>query len=361
MSDSTLAATPAPMEAQGSYNLHSRVQASGSAPAVQWLEAAARIALLAPPPEAIVIADYGSSAGRNSLAPMAVAIAALRERAGPARAISVVHTDLPGNDFAELFRLLEGDPDSYVRNDQAAFAAAVGRSFYQQILPTASVTLGWSSWAVQWLSRAPAEIPDHVQVACSRDAATRAAFARQADDDWRAFLAHRSREMRSGARLVILTMAREDDGDFGYGAVLEALYAALMGLVQSGLVRLEEVHRMVIPTVGRTRAEFAAPFGHNGRFAGLALDQLEVFEGDDRIWTEFEEHGDARAFGAAWAAFSRASVFPTLAAQLDGGVTDPRGSSFFDTLERGMAARLAAAPQRMKIPLARVVLAKSDD
>ena len=110
------------------------------------------------------------------------------ERVGPERTISVVHTDLPENDFKAHFRLLESDPDSYLRNDPTAFASAIGRSFYQQILPAASVTLGWSTWAVPWLSRAPATIPDHVQVACSGDNATRAAFAKQADDDWRTFL-----------------------------------------------------------------------------------------------------------------------------------------------------------------------------
>ena len=41
--------------------------------------------------------------------------------------------------------------------------------------------------------------------------------------NWRTFLGHRSREMRTGARLV--TMAREDNGDFGYGPVLRVLYA----------------------------------------------------------------------------------------------------------------------------------------
>ena len=46
MNDSTLAATPAPMEARGRYNLHSRVQAAGSVPAVQLLEAAASVAPL---------------------------------------------------------------------------------------------------------------------------------------------------------------------------------------------------------------------------------------------------------------------------------------------------------------------------
>ena len=167
--------------------------------------------------------------------------------------------------------------------------------------------------------------------------------------------------MRRGARLVVLTMAREDDGDFGYGPVLQALYAELMALVDSGLLRADEAHRMVIPTVGRTRAELAAPFAHDRRFAGLAIDQLEVFDGEDGIWGEFEKNRDARAFGAQWAAFSRASVFSTLASQLRGGPSDPRSGQFFEEMEAGVAARLAQAPQRMKIPLGKIVLVKGAD
>jgi hypothetical protein len=67
---------------------------------------------------------------------------------------------------------------------------------------------------------------------------------------------------------------------------------------------------------------------------------------------------DAAAFGARWAAFSRASVFPTLAAGLAGGVGDPRAAEFTRRREADMAARLAAAPQRVLIPLARLLLAK---
>ena len=167
--------SPAPMEGRGVYNRSSRVQAAGLSPAVPLLEQAASIVSLSNAPEAIVIADYGSSEGRNSLSPMTVAIGAFRERVGPNRAISVVHTDLPGNDFGALFETLANDPDSYLRNDPAVFASAVGRSYYQQILPSDSVTLGWTSWATHWLSRTPALIPDHVLAAHSRDTAVRAA------------------------------------------------------------------------------------------------------------------------------------------------------------------------------------------
>ena len=154
-----------------------------------------------------MIADYGSSEGHNSLSSLIAAIGALRERIGRKRAISVVHTDLPGNDFTALFKVLASDPGSYLRGDPAVFPCAVGRSFYEQILPSSSVTLGWSSWAVQWLSRVPALIPDQVQVAYSRDAAAQAAFSKQAAEDWRCFLTHRGAELRSGGRLVVLSMA----------------------------------------------------------------------------------------------------------------------------------------------------------
>ena len=54
----------------------------------------------------------------------------------------------------------------------------------------------------------------------------------------------------------------------------------------------------------------------------------------------------------------RASVFPTLATALDGGVADARAGQFLDQLEAGVAARLAAAPEQMQIPLAHLVLIK---
>jgi SAM dependent carboxyl methyltransferase len=113
--------------------------------------------------------------------------------------------------------------------------------------------------------------PDQVQVACSRDPAARAAFARQAADDWRTFLIQRGRELRPGGRLVVLTMAVDVTGSFGYQPLLEAIYAALVDMVKEGFVRSEEARRMVIPTVGRSRADLVAPFAEEGCFAGLSM------------------------------------------------------------------------------------------
>jgi hypothetical protein len=288
---------------------------------------------------------------------MAMAIRALRERTAPDQAISIVHTDLPNSDFSALFQALATDPQSYLRIDAATFASAVGRTFYEQILPTAGVTLGWCSWAVQWLSQAPAPIPDHVQVACSADVVVRDQYRQQAAEDWRTFLQHRGRELHAGGRLILVTMALTAAGDFGYRPVLTAMYAALLQLVDEGFLSAAEVHRMAIPTVARSLSDLEAPFA-GGRFEDLAIDHAEVFLGQDPIWHAYEHDRDARAFGARWAAFSRASVLPTLARGLDGGGADARAAQFLDRLETEMAARLAAAPQKVAIPLGLVGLKK---
>ena len=58
----------------------------------------------------VVIADYGSSQGKNSMVPMQVAIQNLRQRLGPDRPISVFHVDQASNDFNTLFEILNTDP-----------------------------------------------------------------------------------------------------------------------------------------------------------------------------------------------------------------------------------------------------------
>ena len=346
---------PAPMEGEGAYNRNSRVQQAGASPAIPLWEKTAAHVVLPPEPEAVVIADYGSSEGHSSFGPMRAAIGAIRERTGSQRPISIVHNDLPGSDFAALFEALAGDPDSYLRQDKAVFASAVGRSFYDQVLPPSSVTLGWSTWAVQWLSHAPAPIPDQVMIAFSEDRAVRALYHRQSAEDWRIFLTHRAKELRPGGRLVVLMPAVAPDGDNGYRPILVTMYSALQQLVREGFMSAAELYAMAIPIVGRSLAELEQPFGE-GRFAGLSLDHVEVFSGPDPIWEDFERDRDAKAYGARWAAFARASVLPTLAGALEGA--PGRKTEFMTRVENDMVARLAMAPEKFPIPLGLVAMSK---
>ena len=211
---------------------------------------------------------------------------------------------------------------------------------------------------MQWLSQAPGVIPDHVQAALSRDAEAKNAFHRQAAEDWRQFLVARGRELCEGGRLVVLMMVVDEHGEFGYRALLEAMYASLLKMVESGFLSDEELRRMVIPTVARSREEFLAPFGATGSFARLRIEEAEVFLGEDHIWADFLRDGDRRSFGGRWAAFARASVFPTLAKALKSDGDTGRPEAFMTRLETMTATQLVEHPEPMLIPLARVRLVK---
>ncbi|MGO4445967.1 SAM-dependent methyltransferase [Mycobacterium sp. 2YAF39] len=357
MPESSIVVRPEP-EDSGFYTASSRLQAAGLTGALAIFEEAASVVPLPKPPQPIVIADYGASTAHNSLLPICAAINVLRKRTRHDHSTLVVHTDVPENDFTAMWRTLAEDPDTYLAKDAKTFASAVGRSFYAQILPSSSVNLGWSSYAIQWLSKVPSPIPDHIQVAYSTDEDVRAKYARQAAHDWHEFIAFRGRELCPGGRLVVMTMAVDDDGEFGYRPMFAALLDALDELQAAGLVTAEEIHRMCVPVVGRRAADFFTPFAPSGRFEQLQIDHLEVFDAEDRFWSQYQSDKDEKTFGKQWASFVRASVFPTLATALDGGFTDTRTGQFLDQLEAGVAARLAAAPEQMQIPLAHLVLIK---
>ena len=309
-------------------------------------------------PRPIVIADYGASTGHNSLLPIGAAISVFRKRTRTEHSILVTHTDVPDNDFSALFRTLSEDPDTYLQKDQASFASAVGRSFYSQILPSNSVNLGWSSWAVQWLRQVPRPVPDHLLADYSGDASIRSAYSRQAAHDWHEFVAFRGRELCPGGRLVVMTMAIGDDGEFGYRPLIAAMMATLTDLVAKGLVTDDERAAMSVPTVGRQARDFLSPFAPSGTFEKLTVAHLDVFDAEDRFFDQYQIDKDAKAFGTRWAAFARASVFPTLTTALTGGHQDDRRDQFFDELQAGIATRLTADPERMQIPMAHVVIEK---
>jgi hypothetical protein len=358
MPESSIVVRPEPMDG-ASYTHSSRLQAAGLRAAIALFEQAAGEVVLPKQPQPIAIADYGAATGHNSLLPISAAIAALRKRTAPEHPILVAHTDVAENDFSVLFRTLAEDPDSYLRKDTATYASAVGRSFFKQILPSNSISLGWSSWAVHWLSRVPAPVEDHLHAAYTRDERLYAAYTKQAAEDWHEFIAFRGRELSPHGRLVVLTTALNSSGEFGYRPILDAMFEVLSELVDDGPVTSDELGRMSIPVVGRTEKDFRAPFAPKGRFEGLTIEHLEVFEGEDRYWAQYQTDKNAAAFGGRWASFARAAVFPALIAALDGVPGDEHAIEFADQLENGVARRLAAAPEHIKIPLAKVVLTKS--
>jgi hypothetical protein len=345
------------MEEQGSYNRHARIPAGGAALAVPMLEEAIRKVELVGGNEPVLVVDYGSSQGKNSLGPMRAAIRALRERAGPDRPIFVVHIDQPTNDFNTLFEVLDKDPDRYALGEENVYPCAIGRSFYESVLPPGQMHLGWCSYAAVWLSRIPGLIPGHF-VAHLDVGPAHAAFERQAAEDWKTFLSLRARELRPGGRLVVVLPGLNDDGDSGLAEFFNQANGVLAELVDAGEIRREEREQMVLRTYPRRRSELLAPFEVDGKFEGLKVEVCELFPLPDSVWADYERDGCMEALAGKHAAMFRSIFVPSLALGLTDGHDSEKRRIFADRFESRLKRRLSEQPKPLDSFVQAMVVAK---
>lgn len=342
------------MEGGGSYNLHAKIPAGGGNLALPYLERAAQSCALPPGTDPIVIADYGSSQGKNSLSPMRAAVQSLRKRVSRDRAVMVVHVDQHANDFNTLFDVLHSDPERYAVDDANVFPCAIGRSFYESVLPAGHVDLGWSSYAAVWLSRIPALIPGHfISSGCTGD--VRAVFDRQGTEDWRLFLTQRARELRVGGRLVVALPGLSDSGGSGLESIFTCANAVLEEMVHEGVFSEDEHKRMVLGAYPRRRAQLLEPFDVNGDFQSLSVECCDLLNLPDAAWTDYELDGDGQRLASCHAAFFRAIFVPSLASVL---AEAGKRATFADHFEQKLKQRLSEQATPLHSFVQVMVLAK---
>lgn len=331
------------MEGNGAYNRYASIQAAGIASALPLLHEAVQKIELGSGDSPAVIVDYGCSQGRNSLAPMRTAIERLRPRLGANRPILVFHLDQASNDFNSLFETLSNDPGSYICDDPNVFPCAIGRSFYEQVLPPDSVHLAWSSYAAMWLSRIPCRVSGHFLPLYS-SGSEREAFRTQAARDWRAFLSRRAIELRPGGRLVVVLAGLDDDEVSGFEPLMDEANAVLAEMVDEGEIRANEREGMVLATCPRPRRDLLAPFGTSGQCNGLTLEACELIGVPDPAWAKFVNDGDGEALASKRALFFRSTFVTSLALALQDGHDPERCRHFADQLESRLKRRLSEKP-----------------
>jgi SAM dependent carboxyl methyltransferase len=345
------------MEDKGAYNRYAKLPAGGGALALPLWEKAARSVEIEQDDQPIVIADYGSSQGKNSLAPMRLAIRTLRERLRPGRSISVFHIDQPSNDFNTLFEVLDTDPDSYTLAEPDVFPCAIGKSFYKKVFPQRHVHLGWCSYAAVWLSRIPSRISGHF-IAHRSTGVEYAAFERQAAHDWEAFLSLRAGELRSGGRLVVVLPALNDDGISGLEDLMDHANAVLAEMTHEAALRPEERERMVLGAYPRRRCDLLAPFQPSGQFRDLSVESCDLFPLEDSIWADYQRDGNNDARATRQSLFFRSIFVPSLALSLNQAHDPEQRRTFADRFENGLTRRLAAQPAPLHSFVQALVIAK---
>ena len=348
------------MRGKGYYNAHSQLQYEAMKAGLPYLSKAAERVPLPKAGSVFMVADYASSEGNNSLEPMRVVIKTVRGRSSESLPIAVVHNDQPANDFSSLFQLVTSSGESYLQGDSNVFSYAVGRSFFEQVLPADQVSVGWTSSAAMFLSAVPTVIPNHFYSPCIAGEA-HDAFATQAKQDWRRFLLLRATELRPGGRLVILMIGADEHGHCGGEGLVNLANAALQEMVEEGQLHPEEYEAMAMPVYFRTLSECGEPFSR-GTVGDLILEESSMVVLPDPLWDGYQKTGDAEAFASGQTGFFRAwsetSLFSVLDAKRSPELRLQLADQFYQRVQEKIVASPSAAKCEWRMP--RLLIAKKN-
>jgi cyclopropane-fatty-acyl-phospholipid synthase len=339
------------MKADGYYDVHSEYQRRIIEGGQELIRALVSGLDLEPVGTSFAIADYGAGTGATSVHATGVAIAALRERARDLP-VWTLHNDLPTNDFSQLFRAV-GGPDGYLDLPGGPIfpAAAVG-SFFEQVLPAATVNLGMCSNAAHWFRHQPdVELPEGMYFSEASDEARRR-LAKQAAGDWLAFLTARASELAPGAILLVQGIAtlREDDGNECVSArsLLRVMSEVARSLVAKGALDGAALRRYVFPVYCRSREEVTEPVADGGPLSGaFEITHAAAEEVSNPYWEMLERDGDPEAYADAYATFVRAFSESTLIEHLfEPGARGVDATALCEDFFSRFRATTAADPER---------------
>jgi len=295
--------------------------------------------------------DMGCADGGTSLDMWRTVLAKARTLA-PTRPIEIVYTDLPRNDFSQLFRTIHNQTDrrSYMGEVPGIHVLASATSFHDAILPAGTLDLGFSATASHYIARAPVDIADHVHMVGAAPA-ERAAFAAQGARDWQAFLLNRATELKKGGRLCLFNFGIDEEGRYlgstGGVSMFDTFNALWRDLRDEGRISASEYARTNFPQHYRTVAEFVAPLNdvtdpvHR---AGLRLEHCESRVVRCPYARDFESHGDASQFAEEYIPTLRSWSEPVFKAGLDPARDVEEREMIVDEFYGRYQARVAAAP-----------------
>ncbi len=212
------------------------------------------------------IADFGAADGGTSKKAIRETVAALRARF-PDRQILVTYTDLPSNDYSNLFKNILGLTDDQDNNYYSEFedvlVHACGIGFHRQLLPDASLDIGFSATAMHYVSEKPCEIDNHVHVVGATDD-TRKAYAARAATDWENILLGRAAELRPGGQLVFMNFCRDEEGRYLGNTdginMFDTFDQLWRGMRDEGRITDTEYLQASFAQYYRNKEEFSAPF-----------------------------------------------------------------------------------------------------
>lgn len=264
--------------------------------------------------------DYGSSDGKNSLVWVAHVVKHIRgknpQNLDP-RPLHFVFVDVANNDWNYFWRKVA--PSFLSGEKKNIFFSTVGRSYFEQIQPNESVSMGVSAAAFHWMSSIPTPCKDTLTCHLSTDPKERSIWKVCASQDWNHNLRLRSRELKKGGKLVVSSIWLKEGSVFqnrGFALMNEAWRA----LVKEGLLSQATFDSMTLPVYIRTLDEYRS----YDSSIPLSIYSLDTYSDESPFFTKYKEDGDLEAFGEQYMLFMKAVNDPILKDLLNHAVDKPR-------------------------------------
>ncbi|KAF5624631.1 benzoate carboxyl methyltransferase [Fusarium tjaetaba] len=219
------------MQGGGYYNDHS---------ALQGLAIDKALSLLEPPQfkgKTIILADYGSSEGKNAVRLFVNYLSSLR---GISSA-TLVFNDTAFNDYSSLSKIIDTNWSSLSQDGRLSISPLMApRSFYGQVLPDDFVDAGFSFTALHWLQHMPSSFEP-------------SDLSRSAHEDLVSFLAARHKEIRPNGALTLFIPCH---AQIGVGPGLACLQASVRRLASA--YHVDPSFTLRLPVYWRTMEEILA-------------------------------------------------------------------------------------------------------
>ncbi len=249
------------------------------------------------------VADMGCADGGTSIDMIGQALRFVREQA-PSRPLVMTYTDLPRNDFSQVFHNAHGltDLPGYAPEIENLYVYASGTSFHQRMFPENSLHFGFSATASHYISELPGPITNHVHMVGAQGMEL-AAYAEQGRADWERILSSRAAELVPGGRLVLLNFCRDEEGRYLGGTegvnMFNTFNRLWREMAEDGSITMKEYEVTVFPQYYRDIEECSAPLidpKNPVHKAGLRLDHIETRVIDCPYRLDYEQHGDPIKF-----------------------------------------------------------------
>ncbi|WVZ83840.1 hypothetical protein U9M48_030938 [Paspalum notatum var. saurae] len=290
-------------EGDWSYSSNSRRQEIVIRETKPMIENAIKEVYTALLPKTLIIADLGCSAAQNTLIFISNVIRVIADQnkcSGDGHVeVQFFLNDLPGNDFNELFRLIQnfkrlGTTDEMAHVPPLYYILGLPDSYYNRLFPCESVHLFHSSYCLHWRSQQPEGLEawretylneDNIYITKTTTPAVVKKYQELFYKDFSLFLKLRYEELVYGGQMVLILCGRKDEDVYnGYLNQLFGLVArSLQNLVLKGLVEKKKVESFNLPVYGPSVVEVKDVVMESHLFK---MDHIKLIETN---WDPFDD------------------------------------------------------------------------